>query len=47
MTSPPSPGMRIVSPRMSLMPLISLLNQPSIWTPVLPAGNWITLKRSA
>ena len=36
-TSPPSPGMRILSPLRSSAELISFLNQPPICTPVFPA----------
>ena len=39
MTSPPRPGMRILRPFRSSALSISLLNQPPIWTPVLPAGR--------
>ena len=43
-TSPPSPGMRIFKPCRSARELISLLNQPAICTPELPAANGTRLK---
>ena len=42
-TSPPKPGKRIFNPLISSSELISLLNQPNIWVPVLPPGKGFKL----